>query len=460
MNHPGIILAIVWLLVLGSSPALLQWKNQVALSTADAYVCPPCGCRGHNHEVTYTAPGQCEYCEMPLIEKEYPKISWIEWVFRSESRFAIFYHKLFYPAYFLAIFLSFLSVRKYKRDPQFLFFLFFFLGHVLYAFKSQLGGTGHSMLAPARWFFFPLTFLLAIGPALFFYIRHYKEKGWGFSKRDALHFLPAVLIVLTNTSFFLGPERWRALALYNGFDTFPGLSEQMLFPISAVFYGLLAQKVIRKKWGADPKAKKWLYSLLGIHFLFVGLWVFMMLANFSLYNWMSTSLDYHWIWLTVAFFSLIGSYLIIFQRELIFPSQKAKETRLADDRVQFLKARLEHLMQEEQPYLDADLSLQSLSQLLEIKDRELSELLNGGMKTSFYNYVNQYRLEEVKKRLLDPSKQHLTNYGIAQEAGFSSKSTFFNLFKKHMGMTPGTYKKKYREGVEANGVPPRGMGRK
>ena len=154
MNHPGIILAVVWLLVLSLSPTLLEWKNQVALATADTYVCPPCGCRGH--DVSYSEPGHCKYCEMPLIEKEYPKISWIEWGFRSESHFRMFYHKLFYPAYFLAIFLSLLSVRKHKHDPPFLFFLLFFLGHVLYAFKSQLGGTGHSMLAPERWFFFPL----------------------------------------------------------------------------------------------------------------------------------------------------------------------------------------------------------------------------------------------------------------------------------------------------------------
>jgi len=45
--------------------------------------------------------------------------------------------------------------------------------------------------------------------------------------------------------------------------------------------------------------------------------------------------------------------------------------------------------------------------------------------------------------LLDPDDQQFTNFAIAQQAGFSSKSTFFHLFKKHTGMTLGAYKKKH-----------------
>ncbi|MEZ4993328.1 MAG: helix-turn-helix domain-containing protein [Saprospiraceae bacterium] len=97
-------------------------------------------------------------------------------------------------------------------------------------------------------------------------------------------------------------------------------------------------------------------------------------------------------------------------------------------------------MEEQKPYLDPGLSLQQLAQYLNIREKELSELLNTGLQTSFYAYINAYRLETVKAMLLDPQKQHLTNFAIAQEAGFSSRSTFFNLFKKHVGMTPGAYK--------------------
>jgi len=69
--------------------------------------------------------------------------------------------------------------------------------------------------------------------------------------------------------------------------------------------------------------------------------------------------------------------------------------------------------------------------------------LNAGFGSSFYGYINAYRLQEVKKMLLDPQNQQFTNFAIAQKAGFSSKSTFFNLFKKDMGMTPGAFKKQH-----------------
>ncbi len=78
-----------------------------------------------------------------------------------------------------------------------------------------------------------------------------------------------------------------------------------------------------------------------------------------------------------------------------------------------------------------------------MKEKELSELLHSGFGSSFYAYVSQYRIEEVKRMLLDPTNQQFTNFAIAQQAGFSSKSTFFHLFKKHTGMTPGAYKKKH-----------------
>lgn len=83
-----------------------------------------------------------------------------------------------------------------------------------------------------------------------------------------------------------------------------------------------------------------------------------------------------------------------------------------------------------------------LAQVIGMKDKDLSEVLNSGFSRNFHDFVNYYRIEAVKRLLLDPEKQHLTNFAMAQEAGFHSKSTFFGLFKKNTGMTPGEFKKR------------------
>lgn len=437
MNHPGIYLSLIWLLVLAISPSVIHWKN-APQATQAAYVCPPCGCSGHH--LVYDQPGHCQHCHMPLIARDYPRLPAIEWVFWSEDRFGVFHFRLFYPAYFLAILLTLSSLVKYKRQPQVFFLLLFFLAHVLYAFKSQLTGTGHSLHAPERWYYFPGTFLLATGPALLFYVRYYGKARRRFSYRDALHFLPAVLAVLLNLIYFLGKTDWREAGRYNDFDQYPALAEQVVFLLSGLFYVWLTHRTLKRQRTEVQAAGKWFAALLVVQVILIVLWALMLSANFLLYNLMSTSLDYHLIWSFTALMSLFGSYLIIFRKELLFPVSTFRESRLTEADLRRLRVQLDRLMQEQQPYLDAALSLQQLAKYMDMKEKDLSELLNTGLQSSFYAYVNQYRLEAVKAMLIDPQKQHLTNYAIAQEAGFSSRSTFFKLFKAHTGMTPGAYK--------------------
>lgn len=444
MNHPGIYLSLIWVLVLIFSPSVVEWKNTPTGGVEAGYVCPPCGCGGH--ERIYDQPGRCLNCFMPLIENDYPRVDAIEWVFWSEARFAVFHYRLFYPAYFLAILLGISTLIKYKSEPQVLFLLLFFLGHVLYAFRSQLAGTGHSLHAPERWYYFPATFLLASGPALLLYIRHYGRKHWQFSRRDALHFLPAALVILVNLVFFLGKSSRRASGRYNDFDQFPALAEQVVFLISGVLYLWFARQTMDDQREEVRASRKWFSFLFVVQGTLILLWAFMLGSNFFLYNLMSTSLDYHWIWSFTALVSLTGSYFIIFRRELLFPKFSLREARLGEEDTRRLRLQLDRLMEERKPYLDPGLSLQQLAQHLDIKEKDLSELLNSGLDTSFYAYINTFRLEAVKTMLLDPQKQHLTNFAIAQEAGFSSRSTFFNLFKKHVGMTPGAFKSAHKVG--------------
>ena len=64
-----------------------------------------------------------------------------------------------------------------------------------------------------------------------------------------------------------------------------------------------------------------------------------------------------------------------------------------------------------------------------------------------YDFVNSYRVEEVQRRLVDPSSAHLTVLAIGLEAGFNSKSSFNAVFKKHTKMTPSQYQQHASEGA-------------
>ena len=69
----------------------------------------------------------------------------------------------------------------------------------------------------------------------------------------------------------------------------------------------------------------------------------------------------------------------------------------------------------------------------------LSQLINEGIGDNFYNFINKYRVEQVKKFMIDPTMKNYNMLGIALEAGFKSKSTFNLIFKRFTGLTPTEY---------------------
>jgi len=103
--------------------------------------------------------------------------------------------------------------------------------------------------------------------------------------------------------------------------------------------------------------------------------------------------------------------------------------------------KVENHMETSKPYLDRELTIYDLSRQLHISRHILSEIINEHMGKNFYNLVNDYRVEEVKKRLENPEYKHLTILAIAYDSGFNSKSSFNTIFKEKTGSTPSEYLK-------------------
>jgi adenylate cyclase len=124
------------------------------------------------------------------------------------------------------------------------------------------------------------------------------------------------------------------------------------------------------------------------------------------------------------------------------PERKYKKSLLDSPDLKKYKQQLEQLMDGEKPYLDPDLTLRSLAEMLDLPPNYLSQLLNEGFDQNFAEYVNSYRLETFKTKAADPANAHLTLLGLAYESGFNSKSVFNSFFKKTMGLTPRAWVKK------------------
>ncbi|TAJ11801.1 AraC family transcriptional regulator [Marinilabiliaceae bacterium JC017] len=112
-------------------------------------------------------------------------------------------------------------------------------------------------------------------------------------------------------------------------------------------------------------------------------------------------------------------------------------------RLEQIRHQLEHYMQTEAPYLKGDLTIQEVANTLKVSRQYLSQVLSEKLACNFNDYVNRFRIEEFKKRAIDPRYKTYTILALAYDSGFNSKTTFNNIFKKYTGKTPSQFRKEY-----------------
>ncbi|WP_299156497.1 helix-turn-helix domain-containing protein [uncultured Tenacibaculum sp.] len=157
-----------------------------------------------------------------------------------------------------------------------------------------------------------------------------------------------------------------------------------------------------------------------------------------------------------AFLSVVLTFFMIYwiayngfsQKEIfttsLFQIEEKKEVFVDEDTKEEFE-QVSGIIEKDKLYLDGNLNLRTLSEKVNIKERELSKLIKTHTNKNFYHFVNQFRVQEFKKLVISPKATQLSLLGLAQEAGFSSKSTFYTVFKNMEGVTPKQYQDSLKE---------------
>jgi YesN/AraC family two-component response regulator len=122
-----------------------------------------------------------------------------------------------------------------------------------------------------------------------------------------------------------------------------------------------------------------------------------------------------------------------------------KKKVISEEKMAYYKEQLLELMEKDKPYLDSEITLPKLGQMLGLNTYQTSYLINNCFEENFYTFINRYRLEACKKMLISPQYTHLSILGIAFQAGFSSKTAFNTFFKKTTGLSPKDYKEQMKK---------------
>ncbi|POF30486.1 helix-turn-helix transcriptional regulator [Roseibium marinum] len=116
-----------------------------------------------------------------------------------------------------------------------------------------------------------------------------------------------------------------------------------------------------------------------------------------------------------------------------------------------VEARLRTLMDEQQLFLDPDLTVQRLARRLHLPARSLSAAINRTQGSNVSQYVNTFRLAHAA-RLLVEADDSVTR--IAVQSGFMTRSNFYREFQRVYGQSPTEYRLSARPEREADRAGP------
>jgi AraC-like DNA-binding protein len=144
------------------------------------------------------------------------------------------------------------------------------------------------------------------------------------------------------------------------------------------------------------------------------------------------------IFFNILFYkAMIQPYIIIQLDE----KPKYSNSSLDNTDIQKYSTIIETFLTINKPYLNPALTLGDLSDATGIAERTISQVMNQYWNQNFFSFINSYRVKEAKILLHSFVKNKPTMLGISSDAGFNSKTAFYDAFKKHTGMTPTEYRK-------------------
>ena len=117
---------------------------------------------------------------------------------------------------------------------------------------------------------------------------------------------------------------------------------------------------------------------------------------------------------------------------------KYAQSNLSKEDTDKINQNLINYLKNNEIYLNPDLSIQQLAQLIGTKPNYLSQVINQYYGKHFRDFINSYRVVKAKELL---QKTDLIIEAIAYDTGFNSTSTFYTAFKKETGMTPKKFRK-------------------
>lgn len=293
----------------------------------------------------------------------------------------------------------------------------------------------------------PFIVTMPIGPLLYFYIRSSLNHNFKLTRKDYLHFTPALLDIIPNVvavmyAIVTGADMTNTNSFWKVFTDEYNIYIDIPRWISVSAYLILSIRFLRISNNlVEIHQYGWLKQLTHIFLGFQIIW-FAHLIPYIMPMYRHALLEQVgwypvYIPLTVLVYWLgIKGY---FSSQTAYSVKKVSTSSLSPEIISAVVVALQNAMGSSRLYLSPSLNLSSVASHLSVPPKTISAVLNQHMKKSFNEFVNHYRIEEFKKRVGSLEYEHLTITGLAFECGFNSQATFQRTFKQSTGMSPSEF---------------------
>jgi len=268
-----------------------------------------------------------------------------------------------------------------------------------------------------------LSACLFIGPFFYLYLRSLNKNETYLKRKDGLllsTLLLAIIAIGIAFPYRTHPDFWN-LYLVKGIYVV-----WAFFLIAGLYY---TRSLFARTFGSYGQLKADERYIVGIALSVVFITITYQIALF---------VDgFTYIWGSIIF--SISFYYLAFRKLLAKQALTPKTMQSPLEEGQKLFQQVEEFMVKQKPFINPKLKLDDLADQVGLSRHLLSRILNEEYQHGFSYYVKAHRVDEAKK--LIEVRHELSLEGIGFEAGFNSKSSFFDAFKKITSLTPSAYKK-------------------
>ncbi|HLK27971.1 MAG TPA: helix-turn-helix domain-containing protein [Puia sp.] len=354
---------------------------------------------------------------------------------------------------------SLLFFSKKNKTPNrilaALIFLIAFASFNLYGIYQNWFGSGVLQFISQ---IIPMVIVMPFGPLIYFYVQSVLNPGFRITKKQKLLFLPVIIDfvppiivivyiigILTHSiknnpapigrfiddyNVYADIPRWLSLTIY------VWLSSKYLSDYKANLNGNL---------NGQTENFKWLLQCINAFKIFQAIWLLYLIPYVipKYTDWMLNTFDWYPIYIPMAvliYWLGIKGY-IISQQKTIADKKPITGNLLSPQQIKDAITLLTKAMEEDKIFLDPSLNLAIMSERTGLAQKIISSVLNQHLQKSFNEFVNEYRVNDFKEKVMQPEFSHLTIAGIALECGFNSQATFQRTFKELIGKSPSEFRK-------------------